>query len=80
MHRSEPTRCAMYGRRPRCKGKEFDAFAKRSGAAMYPASECSRCGYCFATCLDKFWPASLSRFFIGLLLTFLIFAVVGWLH
>jgi hypothetical protein len=48
--------------------------------AMYPASDCSRCGYCFATCLDKFWPASLSRFFIGLLLTFLIFAVVGWLH
>jgi len=51
-----------------------------TGTAMYPASECSRCGYCFATCLDKFWPASLSRFFIGLLLTFLIFAVVGWLH
>ena len=27
----------MYGRRPRCKGKESDAFARRSGAAMYPA-------------------------------------------
>jgi hypothetical protein len=33
---------AMYGRRPRCKGKESDFFAKRSGAAMYPAFECSR--------------------------------------
>ena len=28
---------------------------------------------------DKFWPASLSGFLIGLLLV-LIFAVVGWLH
>jgi hypothetical protein len=27
----------MYGRRPRCKGKESDLFAKRSGAVMYPA-------------------------------------------
>jgi hypothetical protein len=35
---------AMYGRRPRCKGKESDFFAKRSGAAMYPAFECSRSG------------------------------------
>ena len=35
---------AMYGRRPRCKGKESGVSAKRSGAAMYPASECSRCG------------------------------------
>jgi hypothetical protein len=32
----------LYGRRPRCKGKESDFFAKRSGAAMYPAFECSR--------------------------------------
>jgi hypothetical protein len=31
---------AMYGRHPRCKGKESDFFAKRSGAAMYTA--CSR--------------------------------------
>jgi hypothetical protein len=38
------TLCAMYGRRPRCKGKESDLFAKRSGAAMYSAFECSRCG------------------------------------
>jgi hypothetical protein len=30
--------------RPRCKGKESDLFAKRSGAAMYSASECSRSG------------------------------------
>jgi hypothetical protein len=34
----------MYGRRPRCKKKESDLSAKRSGAAMYPAFECSRCG------------------------------------
>jgi hypothetical protein len=27
----------MYGRRPRCKGKESGVSAKRSGAAMYPA-------------------------------------------
>jgi hypothetical protein len=33
---------AMYGRRPRCKGKESDVSANRSGAAMYPAFECSR--------------------------------------
>jgi hypothetical protein len=31
-------------RSPRCKGKESDVSAKRSGAAMYPAFECSRCG------------------------------------
>jgi len=36
--------CAMYGRRPRCKGKESDVSANRSGAAMYPASKCSRSG------------------------------------
>ena len=35
---------AMYGRRPRCKGKESDISAKRSGAAMYAAFECGRCG------------------------------------
>jgi hypothetical protein len=29
---------AMYGRRPRCKGKESDVSANRSGAAMYPAA------------------------------------------
>jgi len=28
----------MYGRRPRCKGKESDVSANRSGAAMYSAS------------------------------------------
>ena len=33
-----------YRDRPRCKGKESDFFAKRSGAAMYPAFECSRSG------------------------------------
>ena len=27
----------MYGRRPRCKGKESGVSAKRSGEAMYPA-------------------------------------------
>jgi hypothetical protein len=32
----------MYGRRPRCKGKESDFFAKRSGAVMYPAFERGR--------------------------------------
>jgi hypothetical protein len=31
-----------YGRRPRCKGKESDFFAKRSGAVMYPAFERGR--------------------------------------
>jgi len=41
---SGPSRCAMYGRRPRCKGKESDGSANRSGAAMYSASECSRSG------------------------------------
>ena len=30
----------MYGRRPRCKGKESGVCAKRSGAAMYSASPC----------------------------------------
>jgi hypothetical protein len=35
---------AMYGRRPRCKGKESDFSRNDTGAAMYPASECSRCG------------------------------------
>ena len=42
--RSCSARCDMYGRRPRCKGKESDVSANRSGAAMYPAFECSRCG------------------------------------
>jgi hypothetical protein len=34
----------IYRDRPRCKGKELDVCAKRSGAAMYSASECSRSG------------------------------------
>ena len=34
---------AMYGRRPQCK-ENLTFSAKRSGAAMYPAFECSRCG------------------------------------
>jgi hypothetical protein len=36
--------CAMYGRRPQCKGKESDLSRNDTGAAMYPAFECSRCG------------------------------------
>jgi hypothetical protein len=34
-----PEARVMYGRRPRCKGKESDLFAKRHGAVMYPASK-----------------------------------------
>ena len=37
-------RGAMYGRRPRCKGKESDLSRNDTGAAMYSASKCSRCG------------------------------------
>jgi hypothetical protein len=35
---------ALYGRRPRCKGKESDLSRNDTGAAMYPASRCSRSG------------------------------------
>jgi phosphate:Na+ symporter len=33
-----PPLCAMYGRRPQCKGKESDLSRNDTGAAMYPAS------------------------------------------
>src|SRR3954452_7752123 len=34
----------MYGRRPLCKGKTLTFSRNDTGAAMYPASRCSRCG------------------------------------
>ena len=34
----------LYGRRPRCKGKESDLLRNDTGAVMYPASECSHSG------------------------------------
>ena len=36
--------CAMYGRRQRCKGKNLTFSRNDTGAAMYPAFECSRSG------------------------------------
>ena|ERR1700738_3628077 len=43
-HKASRQLCAMYGRRPRCKGKESDLSRNDTGAAMYPASRCSRSG------------------------------------
>ena len=44
--RSASLLCAMYGRRPRCKGKESGVSAKRSGAAMYPGTgRLSKCAW-----------------------------------